>query len=171
MSYAICELQRRRPACASVQSDQRLCFRCLDSIIPILAKSRISKLYHVSEQAGLSLTWSQILEDTFSRDVAQSGYWNYCKDWKNWDTGNSSGYYPKILSEWVLLRGSVFKTCIHNGKQCRTWSDCSCSILVCTVRPICPNTQDCKGICDLVVNWLRNFVLYRTTLSTSRMCL
>ena len=29
--YAICEQQRRRSAYASVQSDQRLCFRCLDS--------------------------------------------------------------------------------------------------------------------------------------------
>ena len=47
--------------------------RCLDSIIPILATSRISRLYlvPVAEQAGLSLTWSQIPEDTFSRGVAQ----------------------------------------------------------------------------------------------------
>ena len=46
--------------------------RCLDSIIPILAASRISRLYLVPvvEQASLSLTWSQIPEDTFSRDVA-----------------------------------------------------------------------------------------------------
>ena len=34
--------------------------RCLDSIIPILAKSKISRveLVSVDEQAGLSLTWS-----------------------------------------------------------------------------------------------------------------
>ena len=31
--FAICEHQRRRSACASVQSDQCLCFPCLDSII------------------------------------------------------------------------------------------------------------------------------------------
>ena len=46
--------------------------RCLDSIVPILAKSKISRLYLISvgEQAGLSLTWSQTPEDTFSHDEA-----------------------------------------------------------------------------------------------------
>ena len=46
---------------------------CLDSIIPILAKSKISrlKLVSIAEQARLSLTWWQMPEDTFSRDVAQ----------------------------------------------------------------------------------------------------
>ena len=35
--------------------------RYLDSIVPILAKSKISSLYlaSVAEQAGLSLTWSE----------------------------------------------------------------------------------------------------------------
>ena len=35
--------------------------RCLDSIVPILAKFKISRIYLISvgEQAGLSLTWSQ----------------------------------------------------------------------------------------------------------------
>ena len=41
--YAICEQQRRRLACASAQSDQRLCFRCLDSIISLLAIAEISR--------------------------------------------------------------------------------------------------------------------------------
>ena len=36
VSYTICEQQRCRSACASMQSDQHLCFRCLDSIICIL---------------------------------------------------------------------------------------------------------------------------------------
>ena len=44
---------------------------CLDSIIPRLSISRISRLVvPVAEQAGLSLTWSQTPEDRFSRDVA-----------------------------------------------------------------------------------------------------
>ena len=49
---------------------------CVDSIIPILATSRISRLYlvPVTKQSGLSLTWSQIPEDTFSRDVAKLRY-------------------------------------------------------------------------------------------------
>ena len=47
--------------------------RCLDSIIPILAKSKklSLKLVSVVEQAGLSFIWSQIPEDRFSPDVAQ----------------------------------------------------------------------------------------------------
>ena len=59
--YVICEQQRRRSACASAQSDQRLCFRCLHSIIPPLAIAEVSSLYLVSvtAQTGLSLPWSQ----------------------------------------------------------------------------------------------------------------
>ena len=46
--------------------------RCPDSVVPTLAKSKISRLELVSigEKAGLNLTWSQTHEDTFSRDVA-----------------------------------------------------------------------------------------------------
>ena len=47
--------------------------RNLDTIVPTLAKSKVSRLYLVSvcEQAGLSLTPSQTPEDTFSSDMAQ----------------------------------------------------------------------------------------------------
>ena len=48
--------------------------RCLDSIISLVSVFEISSLQlHVvsaAEQAGLSLTWSQTLEDRFSHDVA-----------------------------------------------------------------------------------------------------
>ena len=59
--YGICEQQRRRSACASAQSDQRLCFRCLDRIISPLAIAEMSSLWLVSvaEQNGLSLIWSE----------------------------------------------------------------------------------------------------------------
>ena len=40
----ICEQQRCRSACASAQSDKDLCFRCLDSIILMLALSKVSRL-------------------------------------------------------------------------------------------------------------------------------
>ena len=78
LSYAICEQQRRRSACACTQSDRHLCFRWLAGIIPILAKSKMSRLQLVSlaEQAGLSLTWSETSEDRFSRDEAQTDFWN-----------------------------------------------------------------------------------------------
>ena len=48
--------------------------RCLDSMICILAISKVSrfKLASVAEQACLNLTWSKIPEDTFSRDVAHN---------------------------------------------------------------------------------------------------
>ena len=65
--YAICEQQRRRSACTSAQSDQRLCFSCLDSIIPLVSVSEISSLYLASmaAQAGLCLTWSQTPKTAF----------------------------------------------------------------------------------------------------------
>ena len=44
VSYVICKQQRRRSACASAQSDQRLCFRCLDSIISLDSIADISRL-------------------------------------------------------------------------------------------------------------------------------
>ena len=43
LSHAICEQQRRRSACASAQSDQRLCFRSLDSKISLVSRSEISR--------------------------------------------------------------------------------------------------------------------------------
>ena len=46
---------------------------CLNSTICTLAIAKVSKFWLVSvaEQAGLSLTWLKIPEDTFSRDVTQ----------------------------------------------------------------------------------------------------
>ena len=47
--------------------------RCLDSIISLVSRSEISrsKLVSVAAQAGLNVTWSQTLEDTFSLDGAR----------------------------------------------------------------------------------------------------
>ena len=52
--------------------------RCLDSIMSLVSVTKISnlKLASVAEQAGLSLTWSETSEDTFSHDEAQV----YCVD-------------------------------------------------------------------------------------------
>ena len=68
MSFVICEQQRCRSACASVQADQHLCFRCLDSVMSLVFVTKISSLMLVSvtEQASLSLTWSETPEDMFS---------------------------------------------------------------------------------------------------------
>ena len=58
---ALCEQRRCRSACASAQSDQRLCFHCLDSVILLVSISEISSLYltAVAAQAGLCLLCSQ----------------------------------------------------------------------------------------------------------------
>ena len=47
--------------------------RCSNSMICILAISKVSRIYlaSVAEQARLNLTGSKILDDTLLRDVAQ----------------------------------------------------------------------------------------------------
>ena len=47
--------------------------RCFDSIIPIVAKPKVSSrsMVSIAEQTGLSLTWSHTTADKFSRDEAQ----------------------------------------------------------------------------------------------------
>ena len=47
--------------CSNCEADQRLCFRYMDSTIPLLSKSKISSLYpsSVTVQPGLCLTWSE----------------------------------------------------------------------------------------------------------------
>ena len=46
---------------------------CLDSVMSLVSVTKISSrmLASVAEQAGLSLTWSETPEDTFSHDEAQ----------------------------------------------------------------------------------------------------
>ena len=71
-AFTICEQQRRRSVCAFAQSDQRLCFRCLDSILSLVSISEISTLYlaSVAAQDGLSYLVANP-KDKFSRDEAQ----------------------------------------------------------------------------------------------------
>ena len=47
--------------------------RCLDSVMSLVSVTKLSSLVlaSVAEQAGLSLTWSETPEDTFSHDEAQ----------------------------------------------------------------------------------------------------
>ena len=55
LSSGVCEQHRRRPACASVQSDLLLIIRFLESIICKLASGEISilKLVSIAEETGL----------------------------------------------------------------------------------------------------------------------
>ena len=47
--------------------------RCLDSVMSLVSVTKISSIMiaSVAEQASMSLTWSETLEDTFSHDEAQ----------------------------------------------------------------------------------------------------
>ena len=46
--------------CGDSTADQHLCFRCIDSTIPLLSKSKISSVYPsvVAAQPGLCQTWT-----------------------------------------------------------------------------------------------------------------
>ena len=59
--FDVWEQQRRRPACASEQSDQRLCYSLIGKYIYRLATSEILilELVSVAEETGLSLTLSE----------------------------------------------------------------------------------------------------------------
>ena len=72
----VCEQRRRRPACASAQTDQRLCYSLIlkyHNFYSRLATSEISifLLVSVAEETGSSLALSQTPEDRFSRDEAK----------------------------------------------------------------------------------------------------
>ena len=102
--YAICEQQRRRSDCASAQSDQRLCFHCLDSVIPLLAIAKISSFYlvTVAEQVGLSLTWSQTPKTDFL--VTRLLYW-LLTEVIDWD--NSKTLLDKWAASWQDQRSCM----------------------------------------------------------------
>ena len=69
LSSGVCEQQRRRPACASAQSDQRLRYSLFEKkrIISKLATSEISLswLASVAEETALSLALSETLRTGF----------------------------------------------------------------------------------------------------------
>ena len=61
--------QRCRPSCTSKQSDQRLCYLSLESIIDKLETCKISKTFYlvsVAEQTDMSLTLSETKKNMFS---------------------------------------------------------------------------------------------------------
>ena len=71
MSYAICEHKGADQPAHLHSLIRAIVVHCLDSVIPILGKSKISGLYlfSVAVQATLSLTKSQTPEDTLSHVV------------------------------------------------------------------------------------------------------
>ena len=59
--FCICENKDADQLRGNREADQRLCFRYLDSTIPLLAKSKISSFWPspVAVQPGLCQTWSE----------------------------------------------------------------------------------------------------------------
>ena len=67
-AFCICENKDADQLRGNREADQRLCFRYIDSTIPLLSKSEISSLYSSSMavQPGLCQTWSQTRRPFFS---------------------------------------------------------------------------------------------------------
>ena len=58
-AFCICENKDADQPPGDREADQRLCFRYIDSTIPLFSKSEISSLkpFSVTEQTGLCVTW------------------------------------------------------------------------------------------------------------------
>ena len=65
--FCLCENKGADQLRSSCKADQRLCFRYMDSIVPLLCKSGISYLgpSSVLVQLGLCQTWSETLKAGF----------------------------------------------------------------------------------------------------------
>ena len=68
-AFCICENKDADQLCGYCEADQRLCFRYIDSAIPLLSKSEISSLYpsSMAVQPGLCRTRSETQKTGFLR--------------------------------------------------------------------------------------------------------
>ena len=68
-AFCICENKDADQLRGNREADQRLCFRYIDSTIPLLPKSEISSLYpsSVTTQTSLCGTWSETPKTGFLR--------------------------------------------------------------------------------------------------------
>ena len=68
-AFCICENKDADQLRGNREADQRLCFRYLDSTIPLLPKSEISSLLpsSIAVQPGLCRTWSDTPKTGFLR--------------------------------------------------------------------------------------------------------
>ena len=122
---------------------------CLDSTIH--AKSTISRLYLVSiaEQAGLSLTWSQTLEDRFSHDLAHIIIIALCSKWyehnktykmtcapSKCSSVQSDQWSGSLLSAWRSILS------VATGREAsKDWADVQADLSFCWVHAIINGNQ------------------------------
>ena len=68
-TFCRCENKDADQLCGNCEADQRLCFRYLDSTIPLLPKNKVSnlELSPVAVQPGLCQTWSESTVLVFPR--------------------------------------------------------------------------------------------------------
>ena len=64
-AFYICENKDADQLCGNRTTDQRLCFRYVDSTLPLLPKSEMP--YSIIVQPGLCTTWSKTRRPVFSR--------------------------------------------------------------------------------------------------------
>ena len=72
-AFCICENKAADQLCVNRTADQRLCFRYIESAVPLLSKSEFSCLSHLCGRTARFV--SDLVgnpEDQFSRDVAHS---------------------------------------------------------------------------------------------------
>ena len=83
LSSGVYEQQSRRPACTFPQSDQRLCYHFLESILCKLATGEISifELVSVAEETGLSLV-SHWLTYRFIQLAAEAEWNIFAEIWQ-----------------------------------------------------------------------------------------
>ena len=87
--FCICENKDADQLRGDRETDQRLCFRYLNSTIPLLPKYKISSLYPspVAVQPGLCRTWSEtpktgILTTRLIDDNHNSDIYNRVVEWR-----------------------------------------------------------------------------------------
>ena len=120
--YAICEKQRCRSACALRCLIIAFVVRSLHSIVPELAKSKISRLASLCSYADRFMSYLvQTPEDRFSRDVAHMSrlmtkptkwhvrpamasawgkLWSLAINWAHSEDSDQTGRMPRLI--WVF---------------------------------------------------------------------
>ena len=105
-AFCICENKDADQLRGDREADQRLCFRYIDSTIPLLSKSEISSLYSSSlaVQPGLCRTRSETRTLVFSRRGSNH------KTRKNIDSYNHLLWFARglYMTTATLLNGHLF---------------------------------------------------------------